>query len=227
MNVAELWAQIEAEQEWRQQEIRFFERIMSTLERDEDQNQFRRALVMLVYAHFEGFCKFAFLHYVAAINSESLKRKEANYALVAASMDEVFRELREPNKKCQEFKNELPDDTKLHRFARDREFIERCSDIDSSIVLVPDTVVDTESNLKPVVLRKILFRLGFQHDILHHIEGNIQQLLKDRNEIAHGALRDGIPEARYHRVREAAYTAMDEVRRHVMAALTNQAYLRP
>ena len=40
-----------------------------------------------------------------------------------------------------------------------------------------DKVVDPESNLKPDVIRKTLFRLGFQHDTFHPHEATVHQLL--------------------------------------------------
>jgi HEPN superfamily RiboL-PSP-like protein len=43
-----------------------------------------------------------------------------------------------------------------------------------------------ESNLKPVVLRKILFRLGFPPETFASHEGTIHRLVNRRNNIAHG-----------------------------------------
>ena len=49
-----------------------------------------------------------------------------------------------------EFRRDLPNDTKLHRFARDQEFIERVADFIIRLVNIPEHVVDTESNFNPV-----------------------------------------------------------------------------
>jgi hypothetical protein len=122
MNISQLWAEIENEHLWRMNEIRFFQNMLPVDQPGIKQDQFRRALILILYAHFEGFCKFTFLLYVNSVNSEGVTCAQANFAIAAASLSTVFADLRHPDKKCPEFRNSLPDDSKLHRFARDREF---------------------------------------------------------------------------------------------------------
>lgn len=226
MNIAQLWAELENDQAWRQREIRFFQNQSAKLESEKEQNQFRRPLILLLYAHFEGFCKFALSLYVKAINEEGIKCSDADYAIAAASLADLFRTLRNPEKKCEDFRRSLPNDTVLHRFARDREFIERINLFDKRTVNIPDHVVDTESNLKPVVLRKNLYRLGFPHDQFEDIEGKIHLLLKYRNKIAHGELLTGIDREKYERLKDATYKVIDRIKRDVMHSLQNKQYLR-
>lgn len=225
MDLASLWAQIEQEQTWRTDEVRFFDNLVSKVSESE-KDRFRRANVLLLYAHYEGFCKFAFTLYVDAINAEGLKCSNVTYALAASALDSVFRELRNPESKAVEFKSVAPEDKKLHVFARDREFLSKVSNFASRNLTIPDTVVDTESNLKPVVLRKNLFRLGFNHDSLQFLEGYIHLLLQVRNEIAHGAHGIGIVAGKYDRVRDATFEVMNQIKRFVMDALTQKTYLR-
>lgn len=226
MNFAELWAEIEADQTWRQDEIRFFQNQSAKVDSTEKQDYFRRALILLLYAHYEGFCKFTFQLYITAVNSVGITCGEANYAIAAASLSDIFQALRNPEKKSDHFRNELPDDTALHRFARDREFLESSSGFESFLINITDSVIDTESNLKPVVLRKNLFRLGFSHDQFMHLEGKIHLLLNYRNKIAHGELKTGINKSEYERVRDAAYEIMNNVKRGIMQGLQNKNYLR-
>lgn len=226
MNLEDIYAQIELELEWRTEEIRFFQNTFSGITLVEKQDQSRRALILLLYAHFEGFCKFTLNLYINVVNQENISCGEANIALAAATLSDVFKELRNPEKKCDEFRKSLPDDTALHRFARDQEFIERTSSINERKLHIPDSVVDTESNLKPVVLRKNLFKLGFPHDSLREIEGFIHRLLYHRNTIAHGSSREGIQSDEYFKLRDAAFEAMDHVKHKVIDSLTNKRYLR-
>jgi hypothetical protein len=225
VDISSVSAEIEAEQTWRYDEIRFFQN-QSTNLADDKQDQFRRVLVLLLYAHFEGFCKFALSLYVNNVNAANIKCGEANYAIAAASLSDLFKTLRNPDKKCPEFRNTLPDETDLHQFARHREFIEQSSSFEDRPVNIPETVVDTESNLKPVVLRKNLYRLGFSHDQLMHVEGDINRLLNYRNKIAHGESTSGINLEDYDTLRLAAFTIMSEVKRLVLEALRNRHYLR-
>src|SRR5215218_4504030 len=98
MNIAQLWAQIEEDLMWRQDEIRFFQNQLETIKSEEDRDRFRRALVLLLYAHFEGFCKFALTLY-ASVNSSGITCGEATPAIAAASMSDLFRALNNPDKK--------------------------------------------------------------------------------------------------------------------------------
>lgn len=226
MNIAEIYAEIEDEQFRRVEEILFFQNQSELIVDTGKQDQFRRVLVLLLYAHFEGFCKFSLILYVNNVNAANIRCSEANYAIAAASLSDLFRALRNPEKKCPEFKRELPNDAELHRFARDREFIEGASEFEQRLVKIPDSIVDTESNLKPVVLRKNLYRLGFPHDQFKNIEGQINRLLNYRNNIAHGQSQSGISSKDYLELRDAAFEIMNVVKRLILDALQEQHYLR-
>jgi len=225
MNVADFRAQLEDELAWRIEEVLFFQNQCAVLEQDEQRDKFRRALVLLLYSNFEGFCKFSLNLYVTAINQEGIDCKDANYAIAAASLSDVFVTLRNGDKKAPEFINVSPDDTKLHRFARDREFIERAFDLMARKVNIPDKVVDTESNLKPVVLRKNLYRLGLPHDQFSSLEPGIEQLLNLRNKIAHGESKQGIPEKLYEQLRTSAFHIMNGVASGLTEAISEKWYL--
>ncbi len=227
MDLGSLWAQIESEYSKRTDELRFFQNQLAKFATDNEKDQYRRALILLLYAHFEGFCKFSFTLYISTINGEGLKCKEINFPLAAAALHELFKGLRNPTSKSPEFKNALLDDAKLHIFARDREFVERSNDFENKTVAIPDEVVDTESNLKPIVLRKNLYRLGFQFDKFKSTEWQINRLLELRNGIAHGVLISGISEADYEAQRKSVYDIMTEIKSLVMKALTDKEYLRP
>ena len=226
MNLADLRAELEANQAWRRDEIRFFQNHMAGINAEEKQDQYRRALILILYAHFEGFCKFALALYVNAVNNAMIKCSEANSAIAAASLANLFRDLRDPQRKSEVFRRELPDDTQLHRFARDREFVERAFDFAERLVDIPDHVVDTESNLSPVILRKNLYRLGLPHDLFEDFKGEVYRLLGYRNQIAHGELQSGIERQTYEALRDATFTIMDEVTREIMRALQEGQYRR-
>lgn len=226
MNIEALWAEMEAEQAWRQAEVRFFQNQLLHISSEAEKDKFRRALILLLYSHFEGFSRFAFALYVNAINREGIRCLDANYAIAAASLSKVFAALRDPNTKCEEFRRQLPDDGKLHQFARDREFVEKFDGFGTRVINIPDTLIDTKSNLKPIVLRTILYRLGFPHDQFESIEGKIHHLLNYRNGIAHGDSKEGIPSAKYAEIRDAAYHIMEEIKSGVMKALQERRYLK-
>ena len=226
MNLAQLYAELEADREWREEEIRTFQNRGAKLDNQDEQDRYRRALVLLLYAHYEGFCKFALVLYVSAINQSGIVCGTAEYALAAASLAGLFRDLRNPTKKSDIFRNALPDDAKLHQFAREREFVERTAELEKLPVKIEDDVVDTESNLTPVVLKKNLYRLGLPHDKFDNHKDEINKLLAVRNGISHGALKDGIKEKLYRELRTATYSIMSAVSVDVMKALYETSYLR-
>jgi len=199
---------------------------MGSISLDAERDRFRRALVLLLYAHFEGFCRFAFTLYVNAINNAGINCAQASSAVAAASLSDLFKALRNPQKKIPEFRRVLPDDTKLHRFGREREFVERAADFSNRPVQVRDDIVDTESNLNPVVLRKNLYRLGFSHNQFSAQEASINQLLEYRNKISHGEMQAGLKSDRYDQLSTSALAVMQEVKRQVMDAIENERYLR-
>ena len=226
MNLGDLAAQLESELHWRQDEVRFFQNRGATLLTEEERDQYRRAVILVLYAHFEGFCKFGFELYRTTINSEQISCADATPAIAAAGWAQLFKELRDPSKKCPDFRNRLPDDSKLHRFARDVEFIERTAEFGQLPVRIPDDFVDTESNLKPVVLRKLLYRFGLPHDQFEPHEGQINRLLNTRNKIAHGEDRAGVREAEYEELRNLVFRIMDAIKTKIIECLSQRAFLR-
>ena len=226
MNVADFRAEMEGDLAWRQDEIRFFQNLTVHVAASGQEDQFRRALVVLLYAHFEGYCKFALSVYVNAVNQVGLPCRDANFALTAASLGDVLAALRNPSSKCDEFRNSLPDDSALHLFAREREFVERTTGFEARKVAIPDGVVDMESNLKPIVLRKNLYRLGLPLDTFEPVEGQINRLLNSRNQIAHGESKSGIPLKSYEELRDAVYTVMQSLTIEVTKALIERRFLR-
>jgi hypothetical protein len=144
----------------------------------------------------------------------------------AASLAEVFSALRDPNRKCAEFARQLPNDTALHRFARDREFVEVAWKVaQRSVQIDAEEVVDTESNLKPVVLKKILFRLGLDPDLAQPWEGAIHLLLNRRNDVAHGTARAGLEEKDYGKLEQAVSLVVDGIVKAIFDAVARKVFL--
>jgi len=187
----------------------------------------RKALVVMLYSHFEGICKTIFGIYISQINSLGLTVSEANSSLGAASLDDMFFALRDPLKKCPEFRNSLPDDAALHRFSRDRNFVEVTKDLEKrSVILKHDRIADTESNLKPVVLKKILYRLGIDPAIAEPWEGVVHRLLRRRNDVAHGTARGGIDEEEYEKLEVAVRSVTDAIVIAIDDCIREKRYLR-
>lgn len=226
MDIASSRAVLEDDRTWRQDEIRFLRNQLANLESEGEKSKYRRALVPMLYAHYEGFCKVALQHYVKVVNEADIECENASAAIIAASWELIFRRLANPKQKCDVFREALPDDAKLHEFARRHHFVEQITEFWKQRAHLPDEAVDMESNLTPTVLRKSLFKLGIAHDVVESFAGDIHHLLRRRNGIAHGQFREGLDSAEYDRVEKAAFVAMESVMGLVMDAIGCADYRR-
>lgn len=225
MNLSQVRAELEDERTWRKDEVRFLLNRLGDLQLEAEKDRYRRAVLLLLYAHFEGFCKNALLIYIRAINDEHLLCGSVVPALVAATCHEILLALADHNRKSDFFRTGAPDDTKLHFAWRSQFFLTRLPEVLKTEVSIPENVVDTESNLWPIVLRKNLFKLGFDYDAFSKYEGTITQLLNRRNNIAHGLDRDGIDAAKFSSLQNDVYEVMDSVLVLIMRSLLNKTYL--
>jgi hypothetical protein len=188
---------------------------------------YRKTLLVMLYSHFEGVCKAAFSVYVQSLNAENAALSDVVPALAASGMAEVFRDLRNAERKSPIFRVTAPDDSGLHRYARDREFVERMGEfLKLRLLLDSELIVDTESNLTPVVLQKIMFRLGLDHQTVERWARPIGELLGRRNSVAHGTHRKGVDEKTYAELEGAVFLLVDEIIRAVFEAMVKGVHLR-
>ncbi|MDR6410739.1 MAE_28990/MAE_18760 family HEPN-like nuclease [Paraburkholderia terricola] len=226
MKVDILRAEMEEDLAWRVDEIRFFQNTCASIASEAGQQRFRKALVVLLYANLEGFAKLVFSTYVSAVNAEAVACQDANLAIAAASLADVFRYLRDGNGRVPGYKKlQLPDDTQLQKFARDREFLSQALDLMQRPVAIPDKVTSTEANLGRDVLRKILYRLGLPHQDFEDIEPDLERLRLLRNNIAHGDAKQGIAKEDYEKLRDCTLRIMRELMLRVTHALASKQFL--
>ncbi len=226
IDLAEVRSEIELEREWREAELRLLKNQNAEIRTGNERAIARKALVVMLYAHFEGLTKALLTIYVNALNNLGITISQAHSALAAAALSDLFKALRNPNSKSKLFARQLPDDSELHRYARDREFLERTASFGArNLIIDVDTIIDVESNLKPVVLRKILFQLGFDPVVVKPWEGTVNQLLKRRNDVAHGTARAGIESNDYEALETAVKEIVDAMVACISDALSQQSYL--
>jgi hypothetical protein len=149
LSLEEIYADIEADRGSREGEIRLIQRLSKETGTDAEKSMLRRSLVILTYAHLEGFTKFILIAYVSSINSMKLHCSNAAVPIAAASLSRVFSALRNSKSKHEFFKRKFPDDAKLHLVAREHVFVREYDKVSSKYVEIPDELIDTESNLSP------------------------------------------------------------------------------
>ncbi|MEA2164599.1 MAG: hypothetical protein QOK37_2726 [Thermoanaerobaculia bacterium] len=215
---------LENELEWRVAEVRALRNHAAGLE-DAARAQFRRAVLLMLYAHYEGFCKAALLEYVRAINGARAACDDVVPAIVAGAWSKIFVALA-GDQKSKVFKAILPEDASLHTLARRREFVERLDELLQEEVQFPEDVVDTDSNLWPKLLRRNLYLVGLPLEWVDQYEGAVKRLLYMRNGIAHGADRSGIAEQQYADLEEAVLKVMDGLMLAIVGAVRSQSFIR-
>ncbi len=224
MTSEDFLAELEREWEWRTDEIRHLKNLIGTEPVEVRRNDFRKALVVLLYSHFEGFCVLALQHYRDAVNMAGLSCRSAIPAIVAGAWDKVFSAMQSGDAKCKIFANALPDDANLHTRWRRRHFVEEVDRLNAIPVVVPEDTIDSESNLKVSVLKRNLFLLGLEHSFVDAHSGSIQRLLTLRNGVAHGTHRNGIQEPEYVVVEDAVNNVCEQLIVYLDDAFRNQRF---
>jgi hypothetical protein len=220
----DVFQDLESDRSQREAELRLIENFATRSTVDAERGMLLRSLALLTYAHLEGFCKFALLAYVGAVNALRLPCKDAHPSVVAASLGRVFAALRDVNSKHPEFGGKLPEDRELHMLWRERTFVEAYGAIVDQPVEINDRVVDTKANLNSTVLKRNLYLLGLDYPPVDKHRGSIDMLLGVRNAIAHG---DALKVPTVEQMREyatAAFDVMRFVQGEVYTALRKEAY---
>ncbi|ARN78575.1 hypothetical protein BST97_11575 [Nonlabens spongiae] len=226
MNTDLLWTEIETELSWRTSELRFLKNQISLLTEEKDRRILRRSAVLMLYSHFEGFFKFAFNLYIRSINDMNLECREVNSNILVSSLNDIFKALKNPNSKSRIFRKLLPDDSKLHSFARNVEFIEKLDECLNLKVTVSPNIIDTESNLKPKVLSKLLYSLGMDHNLFREENGQINQLLNIRNKIAHGESKAGLTKEVFETKYNLTVDLLERIKRKIMKSLIEKQFMK-
>ncbi len=219
-------AELEGEQKVRVEEIVFLQNICNGLQSNDQKDRMRRSMVVMLYSHFEGFAKFALELYRRNVDERGLKCREVQPVLATCALKDLFKAVRGGDQGKTFLPKTLQLVQELRPIAVERAFVENAWDFGERTASIPEDFVDTESNLKPVVLQKNLFRLGLPHDLFDSIEGNIHRLLNYRNKIAHGGSHIGVDEADYNELYNTVIQVMDELKRTILSSIANQAFRR-
>ncbi|WP_204102903.1 MULTISPECIES: MAE_28990/MAE_18760 family HEPN-like nuclease [Spirulina sp. CCY15215] len=166
-----------------------------------------RSGVCILYAHWEGFIKFAANAYLDYIRFKKLKYKDISSNFLALAMKEKLTEAKETNKPslyipvCDFFLTELE---------------QRCN--------LPKDIISTESNLSSEVLKEITRILGIEFSFYSTKCVLIDtQLLKARNSIAHGDY-SSIDSAGYMELHEEVIAMIETFRNQIENAAIQEKF---
>lgn len=216
---------LEEELAWRQEELAFFKNQLCNISNINNKEKYRKSLILMLYSHFEGFTKIGLQTYIQYINSQQIERKKVNANIIAASMSKELNAYDNLDKKSKVFKRKLPDDTNLHRFSRRVDLIEAMDDFKSQTVWIEDDIIDTESNMWYIVLKKNLYKMGLPLNVFEPFEKSINALVNKRNGIAHGNSRSGISESEYEELEKDIFDVMSNITRILFDYANNNKFL--
>lgn len=226
----ELLADLEGDAEKRRAELEIMKRAIESASDAGDEEvaaALRRSFVLLAYAHAEGGVRYALESYVRLLNDQKMTIEQCNPHIVASAWDALFGELANTGAKAgRYFKGDPGGDSRLHIYARRVEFIVRRRELETECVVIPDGVVNTESNVDQVVLSKLLFQLGLPREWDWDRAFRELIMLKAlRNRIAHGEIEPVLPE-KCSACEQAALTTLSKLRKYLERSVIDESFRR-
>jgi hypothetical protein len=224
----QLLEELEQEFTWRIVEFKQFENVLHEKEADSDFcDTYRKALIIMLYSYYEGYCKSALAMYAEYINKLSLSVKDVTDGLACTSLGSEFNKLLDSNYKPIDFGDRsIKEDSILQSFGRRKEFTSRYVPYLSTKIIIPDDVVDTGSNLWSYVLKKILFRLDMDFELVDDYQKEINELVNKRNSFAHGERKRAPDNNEYTDFKGKALDLMKKIKNITYEHYCNKKYLR-
>ena len=205
------WArQIEEDLKWREAELASFKILIYFASKGSvRESALLRAIWALLYAHYEGFCKFAWDLYLDALEKEGVPRSVCRDNIVCLSLESDFKRLR----------GNLASES-IWSFCTS-EFQGLMSD-----PLVFQTKLETEHNLWPNIFRENTQKMALPTTMIDEHATRIRALVERRNEIAHGQkmIIQDIDE--YQKYEDSALLIMHELAVNIIDALEGKKYLK-
>jgi len=168
-----------------------------------------RALWTMLYAHYEGFCKFVWDFYLESLEDQGVTRGVCCVPVARFSMSKRFRELRGNlsdgalwDACTSDFQNWMNEQLRF------------------------DLRLETESNLWPELLKRNSSDVDLPSKMVEEHEFKLKALVARRNEIAHGKKMIISSLAEYQQYEEAAMLVMHELAVAVLNCLENKTYLK-
>jgi MAE_28990/MAE_18760-like HEPN len=174
-----------------------------------------RALIAMLYAHYEGFCKTAIRLYLQEIRTLGVRREECVEKLRMFSLQKAIRELKAyTNEECWDFItssfNHLMQEVMDYELNRESEI-----------------VLEGDSNLYPRLLRANLQRVCLPYGEVDAHEQLLKSLVGRRNDIAHGKKLVIADLATYELHERAVLDVIYGLAYAIIDALEHRRYLRP
>jgi hypothetical protein len=186
MSVADLRAELEEDLSWRQSELRSLRNLLiGKKSRDGWAGSELRVLMVMQYAHVEGFTRHALAVYLRGIAASNLTISELSLPLATSALLGEISALRIPL--AAESSSEMPEKL-LRRAKREVDFVSKIRTMQNEqAVFNEDDVISLEMNIGSDVLKRTLYRLGIDLVELEDSHYKAIDFVKNqRNDVAHG-----------------------------------------
>ena len=168
-----------------------------------------RSLWAMLYAHYEGFCKFAWDTYLDHLQVSAPLRRDCVESIARYSLAESFRSLR--------------GDLSLQGMWN------YCSTTYAALMSTPVTFgirLETNSNLWPHLCRENSAAVSLPHATVDEHWSKLRALVSRRNDIAHGQPMVIRTIDEYQEYESAAFEVMYELALGIVDCLSNRTYLQ-
>ena len=196
---------------WRKKELTHVKLLIdSSNEAPLSLNVLLRCGIVILYAHWEGFLKYAATSYVKYVSFQRHNCEELTANFVSLAMKKELNKALSTNKATIYVEVANLFITGLSMKAN----------------IMYDDAIHTKSNLNSEVLREIMCIMGFDYSYYAPKEHLIDaRLLKNRNEVAHGKELT-IDKADYNDIHLTIISLMDNFKKQVIDGAIQKAYLR-
>lgn len=207
-----------------------------------EKDKYRKSLVLILYAHFEGFFRYSFEVYAEALNNENIAIHKAVEPLAASSHSSEFEDYEDIVKysglDSDLFNREIKKLEKRIAFLSKVE-LKKSQPLKLHIGNYNDkkSVIYTASNLKSEIIDRILYAFGVHQDLgisksdFGQLTGRITQLMIKRNVIAHGdnkapEFRNGVSESEYNDFKNSFDKIVELIPIVITKAMNQKLYLK-
>lgn len=225
MNLNELRVELEEDLAWRLDELRHLRNdLLGRRQPDEWPVSAMRAILVMQYAHLEGYARHAFTLYVGAINAQQMQSHQLKPHLFASACTAEFDALWLPAQSTE------TEDSKLTRRAKKQvEFVERIRQLQTSVITIDaDAAVSMEMNFGTDVFRRTLYRLGIPDtEVGNHYYSSLEFVRKTRNDIAHGNRKERISPKLFESHQRQSERFMEDLARLITTAVSQEHFRLP
>ncbi|MGW5876874.1 MAE_28990/MAE_18760 family HEPN-like nuclease [Nocardiopsis terrae] len=216
-------AVLEGDLAWRMNEVRQLRNLQRNTPGRDSSDPLRRALLVMLYAHFEGYSKFSLEQYVGVINRASLNVSEVKSEIGAACLVERFKRYRssEPSDPTD------PHSSRARQVIKDADFLDQMLRVQGKdVFLDSEQVTSAESNLSPAILRRNLRLLALDESGVHKFTNALNGLLRLRNGIAHGERMNLPSDPSFLKVEERIFGLCDHLTVLIYQAVRDEVFRR-